>query len=67
MRDAYMGLWLEILRKSGYLMEFGVEFEYDQFWPNKKEKGKKEKRKNQNMMVIEEINENISFMILMRI
>jgi hypothetical protein len=38
MRDAYMGLWLEILRKSGYLMEFGVEFEYDQFWPNKKEK-----------------------------
>jgi len=45
MRDVYMGLWLEILRKSGYVKEFGVKFEYDQFWPNKKENGKKEKRK----------------------
>jgi hypothetical protein len=45
MSDVYMGLWLEILRKSGYVKEFGVKFEYDQFWPNKKENGKKEKRK----------------------
>jgi len=30
----YMGLWLDILRKSSYLMDICVEFEYDQFWPN---------------------------------
>ena len=31
MCDVYMGSWQDFLRKNGYMMEFGDEFEYDQF------------------------------------
>jgi len=57
MCDVYMGLWLEILKKNSYVME------YDQFWASQVKKW----QKSRNMLVLEEMKENISFMSLIRI